>query len=322
MSLLDGRVAIVTGGGRGVGREHALLLAQLGASVVVNDLGGGPGGGGEDGSAARQVADEITAVGGTATANTDSVSDWAGAQRLVEQAVSTYGDLHILVNNAGVLRDQMLVNMTENDWDTVVDVHLKGHFCVTRHAAVHWRTQSKAGADIKASIIHTSSTSGLFPQAGQANYSAVKAGIVAFSGVCARELSRYGVRSNTIAPAARTRLTESAPGVGELVRAPEEGGFDWYDPANVSPMVAYLASAECPFNGEVFFVGGDTVSRFLPYSVADTVLGEGRRFSVEDLIARTAELTATAPPDEKQQRARLRPRPTAVSAGDAQGNRS
>ena len=315
MSLLEGRTAIVTGGGRGVGREHALLLAQLGASVVVNDLGGGPAGGGEDRSAAQQVADEISASGGNAAANTDSVSDWEGAQRLVAQAVDTYGDLHILVNNAGILRDQMLVNMTENDWDAVVDVHLKGHFCVTRHAAAHWRAQSKAGAPVNASIIHTSSTSGVFPQAGQANYSAVKAGIAAFSGVCARELDRYGVRSNTIAPAARTRLTAEAPGVGDIVKAPEDGGFDWYCAANVSPMVAYLASADCPFNGEVFFVGGDNVSRFLPYSVADTVLTNGRRWSVEDLIARSAELVATPVPDEKAQRARLRPSPAPAADG-------
>jgi NAD(P)-dependent dehydrogenase (short-subunit alcohol dehydrogenase family) len=311
MGSLSGRVAIVTGAGRGIGREHALLLAGEGAKVVVNDLGGDKSGSGVDTSAAQSVVDEIVALGGEAVANTDSVSSWEGAQRLVAQAVETFGDLHVLVNNAGILRDQVIVNMSEEDWDSVVDVHLKGHFCPTRHAAAYWRNQSKAGQPVSGSIINTTSTSGMFPNAGQANYSAVKAGIAAFSGVCAAELARYGVRSNAIAPAARTRLTEDVPGLGDIMRAPDDGSFDWYDSANVSPMIAYLATADCPFSGETFFVGGDNITRFNGYSVAETILAGGERWTVKALADAHRDLLASDPSDMAIQRARLRPTPRA-----------
>ncbi|MEZ5266712.1 MAG: SDR family NAD(P)-dependent oxidoreductase [Acidimicrobiales bacterium] len=212
MGALEGRVAIITGAGRGIGREHALLYAAEGAKVVVNDLGGNADGTGGDLTPAQQVAEEIKAMGGEAVVNGDNVASWEGAQNLINQAVETFGDLHVLVNNAGILRDRVLVNMTEAEWDAVVEVHLKGHFAPTRWAAAYWREQSKAGKTVNASVIHTSSTSGLFSNPGQTNYGAAKSGIATFSQICAKELSRYGVRSNAIAPAARTRLTLATPG--------------------------------------------------------------------------------------------------------------
>jgi NAD(P)-dependent dehydrogenase (short-subunit alcohol dehydrogenase family) len=294
MGILDGRVAIITGAGRGLGREHALLFAREGARVVVNDLGGGVHGDGADRGPAQTVVDEIIAAGGEAVANGDSVSDWDGAKRLIDQAVKTYGDLHVLVNNAGILRDRVVINMTEQDWDAVMQVHLKGHFCPTRHAATYWREQSKAGNDVKASIIHTSSTSGLLGNAGQANYGAAKAGIAMFSDICSMELPRYGVRSNAIAPAARTRLTAEAPGLEELMKSPDDpSAFDQFDPGNVSPMVAYLASEQCPFNGETFYVAGDIVARLQGYTVAERITSSGERWKVADLATEAAKLVPT-----------------------------
>src|SRR5690349_10815799 len=235
MGSLDGRVAIITGAGRGIGREHALLFASEGAKVVVNDLGGAMDGSGDDRTAAEQVVDEIKALGGEAVANADNVADWEGSQRLINTAVEAFGDLHVLVNNAGILRDRVLVNMTEDEWDAVIHVHLKGHFAPTRWAAAYWREQTKAGKDVKASVINTSSTSGLLGNPGQTNYGAAKAGIASFTVICAMELARYGVRSNAIAPAARTRLTEATPGLGDVVQPPTEAdAFDIWDPANIS----------------------------------------------------------------------------------------
>ena len=223
MGALDGRVAIITGAGRGLGREHALLFAAEGAKVVVNDLGGDIDGSGDDRAPAQQVVDEIKAMGGEAVANGDNVADWDGAQRLVQTAVDTFGDLHVLVNNAGILRDRVIVNMTEPEWDAVIHVHLKGHFCPTRMAAAYWREQSKAGKEVNASIIHTSSTSGLLANPGQANYGAAKSGIAT---LLARSVRRSSAATacarNAIAPAARTRLTEATPGLGEVVKAPED----------------------------------------------------------------------------------------------------
>ncbi len=293
MGTLDGRVAIITGAGRGLGREHALLFASEGAKVVVNDLGGDPHGEGADRAPAQQVVDEIVAMGGEAVANVDSVSDWEGAKRLVDLAIETFGDLHVLVNNAGILRDRVLVNMTEQEWDAVINVHLKGHFCPTHHAAVYWREQAKAGKEVNAAIVHTSSTSGLFSNPGQANYGAAKSGIATFSQTCAKELSRYGVRSNAIAPAARTRLTEQTPGLGDAVRAPEDASvFDKWDPANVSPMVAYLSTAGCPFNGETFYVYGSTVQRFQSWTLMEQVDAGDHRWSVQELIDQGPNLAA------------------------------
>ena len=290
MGALEGRVAIITGAGRGLGREHALLFASEGAKVVVNDLGGNPDGSGDDRAPAQQVVDEIKAMGGEAISNGDNVADWEGSQRLVQSAIDAFGDLHVLVNNAGILRDRVLINMTEEEWDSVIHVHLRGHFCPTRMAASYWREQTKAGKEVKASIIHTSSTSGLLGNPGQTNYGAAKSGIATFSQICAMELSRYGVRSNAIAPAARTRLTEQTPGLSEAVKAPEDAAkFDSWDPANVSPFVAYLATEECTLTGGAYLVQGGVVQRFQPWTLAEKI-DRGDRWTVAELAARASEL--------------------------------
>jgi NAD(P)-dependent dehydrogenase (short-subunit alcohol dehydrogenase family) len=259
MGALEGRVAIITGAGRGIGREHALLFAAEGAKVVVNDLGGANDGTGTDATPAEQVVAEITALGGEAIANADNVADWQGAQRMINSAIEAFGDLDILVNNAGILRDRVLVNMTEEEWDAVITVHLKGHFAPTRWAAAYWREQHKAGIDKPRNLVHTSSTSGLFSNPGQSNYGAAKTGIATFSQIAAKELARYNVKSNTIAPGARTRLTLATPGLENIMKAPD-GAFDQWDPANISPLVAYLASTECAFTGETFLVQGGNVT--------------------------------------------------------------
>jgi NAD(P)-dependent dehydrogenase (short-subunit alcohol dehydrogenase family) len=288
MGSLDGRVAIITGAGRGLGREHALLFASEGAKVVVNDLGGDMRGEGGDLSSAMQTVEDIKAIGGEAVVNGENVADWDGAQRMVQQAIDAFGDLHILVNNAGILRDRVIINMTEAEWDAVIAVHLKGHFCPTRHAAAYWREQTKAGKEVKAAIVHTSSTSGLFSNPGQANYGAAKTGIATLSQICAKELSRYGVRSNAIAPGARTRLTEATPGLSEVVKAPEEG-FDVWDPANVSPFVAYLSTADCPFTGETFTVQGGKVQRIQSWSPAEAI-EKDNRWTIDELAAAASKL--------------------------------
>jgi NAD(P)-dependent dehydrogenase (short-subunit alcohol dehydrogenase family) len=283
MGALDGRVAIITGAGRGIGREHALLFAREGAKIVVNDLGGAVDGSGDDRSPAEQVVDEIEELGGEAIANADNVADWEGGQRLVNAAVEAFGDLHVLVNNAGILRDRVLVNMTEQEWDDVIHVHLKGHFVPTRWAATYWREQSKAGREVRASVINTSSTSGLLGNPGQANYGAAKAGIAAFTIITAQELMRYGVRVNAVSPAARTRMTESTPGLSDIVQAPsDEGTFDAWDPANISPLVAYLATESCPFNGKVLFVQGGKVQYFQPWTLAKEI-DKGARWTIGEL---------------------------------------
>ena len=272
MGALEGRVAIISGSGRGIGREHALLFAHEGAKIVVNDLGGAIDGSGDDRTPAQQVVDEIKAMGGEALANADNVADVEGAKRMIDAAIDAFGDLHILVNNAGILRDRVLVNMTEDEWDAVNHVHLKGHFAPTRHAAAYWREQTKAGREVKANVVNTSSTSGLLGNPGQTNYGAAKAGIAAFTVIAAQELTRYGVRVNAIAPAARTRMTEATPGLSEVVQAPRDAGrFDVWDPANVSPLVAWLATENCPVTGRVFFVQGGKVQNFQPWTLTDAV---------------------------------------------------
>ena len=283
MGALDGRVAIITGAGRGIGREHALLFASEGAKVVVNDLGGGMDGSGEDIGPAQQVVNEIKELGGEAVANTDNVAEWEGGQRLVNSAIEAFGDLHVLVNNAGILRDRVLVNMTEEEWDAVIHVHLKGHFAPTRWAAAYWREQKKAGKDVKASVVNTSSTSGLIGNPGQANYGAAKAGIASFSIITSQELIRYGVRVNCIAPAARTRLTEATPGLGDIVKPPDDAGsFDVWDPANISPLIAWLAKEDCPVTGKTYFIQGGQVRLMEPWKMGGTVEKQGR-WSVEEL---------------------------------------
>jgi NAD(P)-dependent dehydrogenase (short-subunit alcohol dehydrogenase family) len=292
MGALEGRVAVITGAGRGIGREHALLFASEGAKVVVNDLGGAMDGTGDDRTPAQQVVDEIKAAGGEAVANADNVAQWEGAKRMIDAAVDAFGDLHVLVNNAGILRDRVIVNMSEAEWDAVIAVHLKGHFAPLHHAAAYWREQTKAGKTVKASVINTSSTSGLFSNPGQANYGAAKSGIATLSEIAAKELSRYGVRVNAIAPAARTRLTESTPGLGDIVAAPADPGkFDIWDPANVSPLVAWLATENCPATGKVFFVQGGRVAVFQPWTMAEEI-DKNDRWGVAELDAEMAKLVA------------------------------
>jgi NAD(P)-dependent dehydrogenase (short-subunit alcohol dehydrogenase family) len=260
-----------------------LLFASEGARVVVNDLGGAMDGTGDDRTPAQQVVDEIKAMGGEAVANADNVADWDGGKALIQTALETFGDLHVLVNNAGILRDRVLVNMTEEEWDSVITVHLKGHFVPTRFAANYWREQTKAGTPVRASVINTSSTSGLLGNPGQANYGAAKAGIGAFTVIVARELDRYGVRVNGIAPAARTRLTESTPGLGDIVKAPSDpGSFDVWDPANVSPLVAWLATEDCPATGQMFYVQGGAVKVMTGWAMAQGV-EQNRRWTVDEL---------------------------------------
>jgi NAD(P)-dependent dehydrogenase (short-subunit alcohol dehydrogenase family) len=276
MGALDGRVAVITGAGRGLGREHALLFAAEGAAVVVNDLGGAADGSGRDQTPAQQVVDEIRAAGGVAVANADDVTGAVGAQRLIEQAVEEFGSLHVLVNNAGILRDRTIVNMTDGEWDDVIRVHLRGHFMPTRAAARYWREQSKAGLDQQPSLINTTSTSGLYNNPGQSNYGAAKTGIATLTMIAQRELGRYGVKANAIAPAARTRLTLATPGASEAMLNPPAEGFDAMDPANVSPFVAYLATAGCPIKGRVFFVAGGGIHLFQPFAIVDQITKDGR----------------------------------------------
>jgi NAD(P)-dependent dehydrogenase (short-subunit alcohol dehydrogenase family) len=294
MGALDGRVAIITGAGRGLGREHALLFASEGAKVVVNDLGGDQAGGGADATPAQQTVEDIRAMGGEAVVNGENVADWEGARRLVEQAVDTFGDLHVLINNAGILRDRVVVNMTEDEWDSVVRVHLKGHFAPTHFAANYWRDQTKAGREINAAIVNTTSTSGLFSNPGQANYDAAKSGIATLTQVLAKELVRYGVRANAIAPGARTRLTLSTPGLGEAIAEPEDGSFDAWSPANVSPFVAYLCTAECTISGETFVVRGGSVQRVQTWTRAEEIEKDGR-WTIEELADRAKELVPAVP---------------------------
>lgn len=282
MTLLDGRIAIITGAGRGLGRTHALLLSELGARVVVNDTGAALNGQGGDPDAAHAVVDEIRAAGGVAVAHLGSVSDWNAAGELVELAVNTFGGLDILVNNAGILRDRMLANMSEAEWDSVIEVHLKGHFCPLRHAAEYWRSEAKAGQQRSASVINTSSGSGLRGNPGQINYASAKSGIAMMTLVAARELARYGVRVNAIAPVARTRLTENAPGLGDRINM--NGGFDKWAPENISPLVAWLSSEECQLSGEVFSVVGGRIGRQQVWTEQEAYEID-HRWTVEELRA-------------------------------------
>ena len=272
MGVLEGRVAVITGAGRGIGREHALLFAKEGAKVVVNDLGGSNAGEGADSGPARDVVEEITAAGGTAVASTENIATWSGAESVVLQAIAEFGRLDGLVNNAGILRDSFIVGMEESHWDAVIAVHLKGHFAMLRHAAAYWKAQSKAGDQPNAAVINTASGSGVtLPNAGQANYGSAKAAIAALTLIAAEELERYGVRVNAIAPIARTRLTLATPGMGSLMAEPEEGELDLFSPANISPLVAYLATEKCPINGKVYAVQGGAISALSGWHDVETI---------------------------------------------------
>ncbi|NKY86503.1 SDR family oxidoreductase [Nocardia veterana] len=287
MGALEGRVAVITGAGRGIGREHALLFAREGAAVVVNDLGGSNAGEGADAGPAQEVVEEIRAAGGKAVANTDNVARWDGAKNLVDQAVSEFGGLDVVINNAGILRDGFIAGLEESQWDAVIAVHLKGHFNVLRHAAAYWKDQSKAGNQPNAAVVNTASASGVtLPNAGQANYGAAKAGIAALTLVAAEELERYGVRVNAIAPMARTRLTLATPGMGAIFAAEvEEGEFDAFSPANISPLVAYLSTDKCPITGKVFAVQGGAISELGGWHDVKTIETDGP-WLIDDIAAR------------------------------------
>src|SRR3954468_15716736 len=281
MPDLNGKVAIVTGAGRGIGRSHALALAGAGATVVVNDLGAGVAGEGSDLDPAEQVVEEIKAAGGEAAANGENVADFAGAERMIQQAIDEFGSLDILVNNAGILRDRMLVNMTEDEWDAVIGVHLKGHFAPTRHAAAYWRKRSKAGEEVRGRVVNTASPSGVFGNVGQANYGAAKAGIVGFTLIAAQELSRYGVTVNALAPNARTRMTEQA--FGEL--PPPEEGFDAADPANNSAVVVALCADEAQgITGQAFFVYGGAVDSLRGWEAGELFSAGDSRWDPDALL--------------------------------------
>lgn len=260
--LLEGRVAIVTGAGRGIGREEALLMAKEGAKVVVNDLGAHFDGTGKDVGPAQQVVNEIKAAGGEAVANGESVADFQGAKRIIQCALDHFGKLNIVVNNAGILRDRMIFNMSEEDWDAVVAVHLKGSFNMIRHACEYWRNQHKAGNVLNGRIINTSSDAGLLGNAGQSNYGAVKAALAMLAIITDLEMAKYGVTANAIAPIARTRMTvDATPSTAAIMGAEvKEGQFDVFAPQNIAPLVCWLASEDAKdVHGEVFRVGGGTV---------------------------------------------------------------
>ena len=260
MGTLQDRVVIVTGAGRGIGREHAMLFAREGAKVVVNDLGGGADGTGASESPAHEVVLEINHAGGQAVASTDDIATSGGGENLVKTALDNFGALHALVNNAGILRDRTLINMTDDDWETSVRVNLSGHFYPTRAAARYWREQSKAGNAVDAAVVNTSSESGIFANAGQSNYAAAKAAVAALTEVWNKELGRYGVRVNAICPRAATRLTAQV-GV-------QEAGTDtpWH-PSHISPWVAHLISKDCAIAGQVFIVVGGLIQRAAPWSL-------------------------------------------------------
>ncbi|MGP0029280.1 MAG: SDR family oxidoreductase [Acidimicrobiales bacterium] len=260
MGICDGRIVVITGAGRGIGREHALEFASQGAKIVVNDLGAEVDGTGSSDGPAGQVVDEVRGMGGEAVANGDDVSDYDGAERLIKTAIDTFGGLDVLVNNAGILRDRMLVNMTIEEWDAVIRVHLRGTFAPTRHAVEYWRNRSKAGETNDARVINTTSPSGIYGNVGQTNYGAAKAGIAAFTVIAAMELGRYGVTVNAIAPAALTRMTENlGMGAASAAKKPEE--FDPLDPGNIAPLVVWLGSAEsAAITGRVFNVQGGNIS--------------------------------------------------------------
>lgn len=292
MGICDGRVVIITGAGRGLGRAHALCFAAEGARVVVNDIGAELDGSGGSLSPAQEVVEEIRSSGGEAIVNGDDISDWDQAGHLVQQTIETYGRLDTLVCNAGIVRDRMIVNMSVDEWDAVMRVHLRGMFCPVRHAIDYWRAQAKAGLPVEARIVTTSSGAGLFGSVSQGNYSAAKAGIAGFTIVAAQELGRYGIMVNGIAPSARSRMTEEA--FADMMRRPDEG-FDAMDPANVSPVVAWLGSASCTVSGRMFETSGGQLS------VADGwhhghAFDKGQRFEAHEVGALVDDLLLHAPP--------------------------
>lgn len=288
MGLLEGKVAIITGAGSGVGKEHSLLLASEGASVVVNDLG----------ESAEQTVSEIIELGGTAVSHSGNVADWNTGEDLVQKAIKEFGDMHILINNAGILRDAMSFSMTEQDFDEVIAVHLKGHFVCARAAAVYWRNQAKAGISNPRRMVHTTSESGLFGGPAQSNYASAKGGILTLSLTLGRELSKYGVTTNVVAPRARTGLTDY---IQSMSAPDDEKAFDVYDPANVSPFVVWLCTEDAQdVNGQAFIVGGSGVWWMRSWSHINHIKLDGKRLTIEEITSRKGDLfldEATAVPD-------------------------
>ena len=285
---------VITGAGRGIGRGHALEFARQGAKVVVNDIGAEIDGSGGSGGPAGEVVDTIRAAGGEAVANGDDVADWDGAERLVRTAIDVFGGLDVVVNNAGFLRDRMLVSTSEQEWDAVIRVHLKGHFCPARHASAYWRERAKAGEPVDARIINTSSGAGLLGSVGQGNYSAAKAGIAALTLVQAAEMGRYGVTANAIAPAARTRMTEAV--FADTMGAPGDGAFDAMAPDNVAPLVVWLGSAASGnVTGRVFEVEGGVIGVADGWHSGPRV-DKGARWHPAEVGEAVADLLAQAPP--------------------------
>lgn len=294
MGMLDGKVAIVTGGGRGLGRAHCLALAAAGATVVVNDIGAGLHGESLTETPADEVVAEITATGGTATVDGTSVSDFDAVEEMVRAIVKEFGSLDVVVNNAGIVRDRMLFSMSEEEFDAVLNVHLKGTFALTRHACAYWREQSKAGVPVSGRIVNTTSGTGLFGNAGQANYGAAKAGIISLTQITAIEMQRYNVTANAVSPLAATRMTQ---GIEKVAGATASEGFDPRDPTNTSGVVAYLASdASAWLTGQVLRVDGNTVQRLTGWAIEGAYTSkDGLALQPEELVSAMPEIYGTAP---------------------------
>ncbi|MEX1218165.1 MAG: SDR family oxidoreductase [Acidimicrobiales bacterium] len=291
MGICDNRVVIITGAGRGLGREHALAFAGEGAKVVVNDVGASLQGDGNDMSPAQEVVDLIRANGGEAITNGDDIADWDGAGRLVQSAIDTFGGLDTVVTNAGIVRDRMFVNMSVDEWDAVIRVHLRGTFCPVKHAVDYWRAESKAGRQREGRVVTTSSGAGLHGSIAQTNYSAAKAGIATFTINIAAELGRIGVNANSIAPSARSRMTEEA--FAEMMAKPEEG-FDSMDPANISPLVVWLGSSACDVSGRVFECAGGLISLADGWQVG-AEFDKGAKWEPTEIGSVVADLVTAAP---------------------------
>lgn len=291
---LDGRVFVITGAGRGLGASYAKYAARHGARVVVNDIGKTLQGESTGESPAEELVREITEAGGVAVADTHDITEYEGAGALISGAIDRFGSLDVVINNAGILRDRMISNMSEQEWDEVVKVHLRGHFCTTRHATAYWKDKAKQSGPVDAALIQTSSIAGLHGQAGQANYATAKAGLATLAHIIHLEMhQRYGVRSYAIAPSARTRLTLNSPGAVEVVNRKLPNGFDYFDPDNVAPFVVWLGARGCNApSGSVFGIEGDVLRRYSSWHVESTVRNESRQWTFDDIERASAELFA------------------------------